>query len=350
MFRLLENAVFYVKQVDWVPPTSRPSVGLFTRFPLKPDQIIFANYPLAVCPAEGRCCWCLWPSEIQCDQCTAAYCSTTCRDLHRPIHSRVCSKNLCVEAQLLVEAASKNRPLTKKSPFRPNWSCFMSLQAQGLPLQAAFEASQVIHFDFQDASRRLATNNFQIQNADLQSIGCGIYPFGALINHSCEANTAATYQITRYQPPIQAFRVLTDIPAYSEITHNYCDLLGTREQRWASLQFQCQCPRCLNPWPVEKHLSLDPQADAQLERILQLPLEEQIQALENFNTRAMFTNRARHVRLVELSVLTADLKRGYRSAVWVYNLDRMCYAYPDHHPALVFQANLLRKLREAGAS
>jgi len=92
--------------------------------------------------------------------------------------------------------------------------------------------------------RRFQANNFGIVNAMHATIGQGVYPHGALLNHSCDPNCLLRYR----EGTTMEIVTLRPIEAGEELTHSYVDLMKYTEQRSLELRnvhgFQCQCKRC----------------------------------------------------------------------------------------------------------
>jgi hypothetical protein len=75
-------------------------------------------------------------------------------------------------------------------------------------------------------------NNFGITDQLQTVIGGGVYPVGAILNHSCAPNCILTYSGSK-----QIIRTLRDIEAGEELTHSYVDLcLPTPERRQSLTQ------------------------------------------------------------------------------------------------------------------
>ena len=97
--------------------------------------------------------------------------------------------------------------------------------------------------DLVDALKRFQANNFGIIN-DLQfTIGQGVYPHGAILNHSCDPNC-----FLRYRGNVMEIVALQDINHGDELTHSYVDLAkdtDTRRRHFQELHgFDCSCARC----------------------------------------------------------------------------------------------------------
>lgn len=92
---------------------------------------------------------------------------------------------------------------------------------------------------------RFQCNNFAITTPTLQSVGAGVYPAGALLNHSCEPNCVVTYQPLTLQ---QEFRAIRNIEIGEELTHAFVDVADTTERRRMKLEsdygFVCDCSMC----------------------------------------------------------------------------------------------------------
>mmetsp|Transcript_22212 Transcript_22212/g.28753 ORF Transcript_22212/g.28753 Transcript_22212/m.28753 type:complete len:691 (+) Transcript_22212:21-2093(+) len=78
------------------------------------------------------------------------------------------------------------------------------------------------------------------------SVGFGIFPKVAYLNHSCKPNAIYTFR-----EGVMAVRALAPIAAGEEITLHYIDLLQARADRQRELQvtryFTCTCERCETP-------------------------------------------------------------------------------------------------------
>lgn len=97
---------------------------------------------------------------------------------------------------------------------------------------------------------RFTSNNFGVADDLLSLLGSGVFPFGAVINHSCDHNVLHGYVFTP-RGPVQQWRLLRDVEAGTELTHCYVDLGETVAQRQQKLQanygFTCACALCAAP-------------------------------------------------------------------------------------------------------
>eukprot|EP00794_Sanderia_malayensis_P009249 gene9249-10226_t len=89
----------------------------------------------------------------------------------------------------------------------------------------------------------LSCNCFTILNAEMTSIGIGIYNDASLINHSCKPNCIAVFDSTKI-----SIRPVRPISQSEEIVISYIECLETTEERQRELLeryfFKCQCARC----------------------------------------------------------------------------------------------------------
>jgi hypothetical protein len=113
------------------------------------------------------------------------------------------------------------------------------------------------------------SNNFALTNGLLITQGAGIFPLGALLNHSCEPSCVIVYEQRAKGEKrdrravmdgggavcpeafhhIQTIRTVRDVKAGEELTHSYIDTAAITSKRRAHLAeryyFHCRCTRCL---------------------------------------------------------------------------------------------------------
>ncbi|EDQ87033.1 uncharacterized protein MONBRDRAFT_27776 [Monosiga brevicollis MX1] len=93
-----------------------------------------------------------------------------------------------------------------------------------------------------DVLQRADCNNFSIWDELLLPRGAGVYPWGAILNHSCEPNCVMTYRGPLHA---QAVKALRDIAVGEELCHSYIDLYAPTGQRHSHLGdqygFECDC-------------------------------------------------------------------------------------------------------------
>eukprot|EP00002_Diphylleia_rotans_P009789 TRINITY_DN2013_c0_g1_i1.p1 TRINITY_DN2013_c0_g1~~TRINITY_DN2013_c0_g1_i1.p1 ORF type:complete len:547 (+),score=83.74 TRINITY_DN2013_c0_g1_i1:19-1659(+) len=89
-------------------------------------------------------------------------------------------------------------------------------------------------------------NNFNISDEEMRTVGIGLYPQIALMNHSCEPNCVAVFDGTTV-----SVRALKDIQQGQELTLSYIEIAQTTAERKAHLAenffFSCSCSRCQSP-------------------------------------------------------------------------------------------------------
>eukprot|EP00397_Hematodinium_sp_SG-2012_P017675 GEMP01018085.1.p1 GENE.GEMP01018085.1~~GEMP01018085.1.p1 ORF type:complete len:489 (+),score=95.54 GEMP01018085.1:81-1469(+) len=90
---------------------------------------------------------------------------------------------------------------------------------------------------------RFSCNNFAIVDELFNPIAAGVYPHGAMLNHSCAPNCVLTYH-----KGFQLIRVIEPVLAGDELTHSYVDICQPKEERQDYLQnaynFRCNCKKC----------------------------------------------------------------------------------------------------------
>eukprot|EP00877_Chromochloris_zofingiensis_P003146 jgi/Chrzof1/12832/Cz07g08320.t1 len=100
---------------------------------------------------------------------------------------------------------------------------------------------------------RFAANNHTICDDELRPVGVGIYPLGALFNHSCTPNCMQSFQGSTIM-----FRALRNISAGEECTISYVELAGTRQDRRRQLlrnyHFDIDDGVQAPPAPTHKHM------------------------------------------------------------------------------------------------
>lgn len=110
--------------------------------------------------------------------------------------------------------------------------------------------SSVIRTTLETILGRFRVNNFGMIDSMVRLIGSGVYPLGALLNHSCSPNCILRYT-NRGVLEIVACR---DIEQGEELTHSYIELVASTSQRqkhlWDIYGFTCDCPRCGNKLTV----------------------------------------------------------------------------------------------------
>lgn len=102
-------------------------------------------------------------------------------------------------------------------------------------------------------------NNFGVATELLAAVGKGVFPAGALLNHSCAPNCVLSYSLgeteasdpPRRRRPVMECRTLRPVAAGEELCHNFIDLAAPTAERQATLEqayhFTCDCTRCTSP-------------------------------------------------------------------------------------------------------
>jgi SET and MYND domain-containing protein len=100
-----------------------------------------------------------------------------------------------------------------------------------------------------DASRLLDVfqcNNFGISTELLKPVASGVFPYTALLNHSCEPSCVLTYDPE--VPTRVVIRACRPISAGDELTHSYIDVAATsasrRQRLLQTYGFWCSCALC----------------------------------------------------------------------------------------------------------
>ncbi|CAB9523758.1 lysine methyltransferase SMYD2 [Seminavis robusta] len=100
---------------------------------------------------------------------------------------------------------------------------------------------------------RFDSNNFGIVDDLLFFLGAGVYPAGAILNHSCEPNCGIFYQssTSSNNKNLQIIKCLVTVERGQELCHCYVDLSGTsperRDKLYRTYGFSCDCIRCQDP-------------------------------------------------------------------------------------------------------
>mmetsp|Transcript_17029 Transcript_17029/g.25775 ORF Transcript_17029/g.25775 Transcript_17029/m.25775 type:complete len:474 (+) Transcript_17029:50-1471(+) len=118
--------------------------------------------------------------------------------------------------------------------------------------------SSVSSFRLNEILRTFQANNFGILDVLHNTIGQGVYPHAAILNHSCDPNC-----ILRFTNSDIEIVALRDIAKGEQLTHSYIDLVKdtiTRQQHLSTLHgFVCSCKRCRGE--IKINLPLRPSDD-----------------------------------------------------------------------------------------
>lgn len=118
----------------------------------------------------------------------------------------------------------------------------------------------VLDLDCEDILFKMQKNNFQVINSIFQPIGSGVYPIGALLNHSCAPNCIFTYEYDEKSSTfIQKIRAIKDIKKGEEITHSYIEpalpTIDRQKRLYRQYEFHCTCNHCTEPNWEDKNIS-----------------------------------------------------------------------------------------------
>lgn len=136
--------------------------------------------------------------------------------------------------QSLVETSSRSCD----QHVADNQSGLAMVLASSFPL----EPTGAVEF-FEHLLHKFQCNNFGILDSLQFVIGHGVYPKGAILNHSCDPNCVLTYH--RGQ---QVIRTIQPVKDGEELHHSYTDICQPTSIRQGHLLmiygFQCACDRC----------------------------------------------------------------------------------------------------------
>ena len=108
--------------------------------------------------------------------------------------------------------------------------------------------------------RKFSSNNFSIFNEHLTGYAAGVYPWAAVLNHSCAPNCVVRFEFSsKAEPPLLHLVAVQSVSPGDELCHSYVDLMLTTPNRQLQLKQKyeidkCDCVRCsggaMAPWPV----------------------------------------------------------------------------------------------------
>ncbi|CAK9078884.1 Histone-lysine N-methyltransferase Smyd1 (CD8b-opposite) (SET and MYND domain-containing protein 1) (Zinc finger protein BOP) (m-BOP) [Durusdinium trenchii] len=100
-----------------------------------------------------------------------------------------------------------------------------------------------------EVETRFDNNNFGVVDDLYVVVAAGVYPVGAMLNHSCKPNCVLSYRFVKGQVE-QVITFVGERPAElgEELTHSYCDGMLPTWERQAHLGavygFRCRCSLC----------------------------------------------------------------------------------------------------------
>ncbi|XP_043249535.1 SET domain-containing protein SmydA-8-like [Colletes gigas] len=269
---LKENNVYRNGEQPWNVGYSRLSGrGLFATRDIEPNELIFVDAPLIIGPkCRGKhleMCVCCYKNEcplFPCDRgCGLPVCSAQCEN--SPNHTDYECKYL----RSLVPTCGTDWSLNLLLAVIPIRACFMTEQQRDC--LAVLQCDQTLNPDHEiellqrnvanppseedlKIMRRVCgafdTNAFEtvsVRDKDHSSSLRGLYPMGALQNHSCAPNTRHHFDEE------QRLYVNAAIPIFAgdELTMSYTCLFWDTTLRRpflnATKHFSCVCERCSDP-------------------------------------------------------------------------------------------------------
>jgi len=103
--------------------------------------------------------------------------------------------------------------------------------------------------------QRFKYNNFSVVDDLYMSIAAGVFPVGAILNHSCRPNCVLHYFFDEQTGQVrQVVRLIADnVSPGDELFHSYCDSCLPRSKRQPDLKtnyhFTCDCELCTSEDP-----------------------------------------------------------------------------------------------------
>lgn len=208
-------------------------------------------------------------------------------------------------------------------------------------------------------------NNFGIQNELQQVIASGMFPRGAILNHSCDPNCILTYEGSK-----QIITTIRPVGEGEELFHSYTDICQPTAVRQESLLktygFQCDCGRCqgIGQWKhieaklvggndllsiedtkaislsllMAEKMSSDEEDDLQREyKMLRRALAIQTEKLDRFNVERYNTEcLAMNVALL----MGSEEALAHARAI----VDFLSFVCNERHPLLLLQRRTLSEL------
>jgi [histone H3]-lysine4/36 N-trimethyltransferase SMYD len=176
--------------------------------------------------------------------------------LGRKVYIKLCNDaNIPIKEKILAPLPESLRQLNETVPS----SDFCQVEsALARVLADSFElySAESLSF-FESLLAKFRCNNFGIQSMLQEVIAHGIYPKGAILNHSCDPNA-----ILLYEGVTQVIRAIKPLKEGDELFHSYTDLCKPTYLRQQHLQrtygFICDCERCrgIGKWEkVEEELT-----------------------------------------------------------------------------------------------
>jgi SET domain/MYND finger len=282
---------------------------------IEAGSIVSACSPAAfLITVPPSCCYCLKrPSsssaKLVCSVCKTNYCSKECQRLSWADHKFECKKlgglqkalpsDSDFESALLLSRVLRGilvRKTTVDIPESQPYYDHMLLDVGSMMKETASSEEEtalkskyeeiinvLLNFELLPSIdqhlllgllARFTPNNFSITDEVLTAKGSGVYPLGALFNHSCTPNVSVSYlsnlqlekelamnkpqhdgpvssqtpELKKMIPHLQVMRAIQRIPEGTELCHAYVDITKPLEERSKLFmnvyKFTCKCDLC----------------------------------------------------------------------------------------------------------
>ena len=173
--------------------------------------------------------------------------------LGRKVYIKIChDAKIPIKEKILASLPESLQQLSENVPS-VDYCQVESILAQVLADSFDLDTKESLSF-FKSLLAKFRCNNFGIQSMLQEVIAHGIYPKGAILNHSCDPNV-----ILLYEEGKQVIRAIKALETGEELFHSYTDLCKPTYLRRQHLQntygFICNCERCrsIGKWKTVEH-------------------------------------------------------------------------------------------------
>lgn len=357
-----------VRQVP-LPKGEREQLGVFALRPLRLGTRVLRQRALAWHPIVGGvCAFCLAREcERKCSKCHVPYCDVDCQRGHWRLHKHYCGKAQGSAALLLQCLSAVGEVDVDEDGELPalvaNVDSFSALLNGPITAEHVKIANSLAtHSDKEPHElisllSKFGCNNFAISDPLLIPIADGVFPFAALLNHSCAPNVVANYELEQGSAPVMSFLTLRDIQAGEELAHSYVDVFQGSKARAHALEhyaFTCHCVRCSEPWPID--LAMEREDGRQLGHAV--AAVQSNDAVQEWHELMQLSKEANHVlnpqhavvrlliqRLLQNALVRSDWLAAIQLAERLLAMDSQCA--PPTHPSLLIQKGLIAELKES---
>ena len=192
--------------------------------------------------------------------------------------------------------------------------------------------------------RKFHSNNFSIFNSVLTSFAAGVYPYAALLNHSCAPNCIVRFQIQSKQRPILEIVAAKDIQMGDELCHSYIDIIqglnhGTdkilnQQYGWPSCGCStCRCPKSNNGQNSNVIIFLDEETDFQTDHPWLNPFAWENLQYQKINSTPIVLEESLYLSLS----LEESFQKELSHKIELLLADAAKCAYCDDQPELELQ-------------